>query len=77
MTTPQLNDTIASTVVTIFSETNTNHDHTNTVSLTIALLFGLGFSVTVLFMLGRRWIESVKDEHKRGYTRISYLLNGV
>jgi len=52
-------------------------EHTNSISLTIAFLFGIGFLVTVLYLTGRRWLEGLKEEQQKGYTRISYLLNGV
>ena len=54
-----------------------NHtSHTDTVSLSVAFVFGICFLLTVVVLLGRRWIEGMKETHKRGYTRISYLLNG-
>lgn len=52
-------------------------EHTNSISLTIAFLFGLGFLLTVFYLTGRRWIEGIRDGQKKGYTRINYLLNGV
>ena len=52
-------------------------EHTNSISLTIAFLFGIGFLVTVLYLTGRRWLEGLKEGQQKGYTRISYLLNGV
>jgi len=52
-------------------------EHTNSISLTIAFLFGIGFLVTVLYLTGRRWVEGLKEGQQKGYTRISYLLNGV
>ena len=54
-----------------------NQSHTDTVSLTAALFFGIIFLLTTMYLVGKRWVEGVKDTHKRGYTRISYLLNGV
>lgn len=51
--------------------------HTDTVSLSVAFVFGIGFLITVLVLLGGRWFEGVRETHKRSYTRISYLLNGV
>lgn len=52
-------------------------EHTNSISLTIAFLFGMAFLVTVLCLTGRRWLEGLKEGHQKGYSRISYLLNGV
>jgi len=52
-------------------------EHTNSISLTIAFLFGMAFLVTVLCLTGRRWLEGLKEGQQKGYTRISYLLNGV
>jgi len=65
-----------------FTEYSNNYredikEHTNSISLTIAFLFGLGFLVTVFYLTGRRWYEGLKEGHQKGYTRISYLLNGV
>ncbi|XP_057314315.1 uncharacterized protein LOC130655558 [Hydractinia symbiolongicarpus] len=75
---PTTNSVVRSSVVSIIAkEESTAHTHTNDISLSIALLFGLSFFVTVVFILGKRWVEGVRDQHKRGYTRISYLLNGV
>lgn len=50
--------------------------HTDTVSLSVAFVFGICFLLTVIVLIGRRWIEGMRETHKRGYTRISYLLNG-
>ena len=50
-------------------------EHTNVISLSIILLFGIVFVVTVLYLTGRRWVESFKEGHTKGYTRISHLLN--
>ena len=52
-------------------------EHTNSISLTIAFIFGMAFLITVLCLTGRRWLEGLKEGQQKGYTRISYLLNGV
>lgn len=52
-------------------------EHTNSISLTIAFVFGMAFLVTVFYLTGKRWVEGIKDRQRKGYTRINYLLNGV
>ena len=56
-----------------------NHNgRSDGVSLTVALIFGLFFMIVTLFLVGKRWVQNLRESHHRtGYTRISYLLNGV
>lgn len=63
--------------VTGVIDTNTSSNHTDSVSLSAALLFGVIFLLVVFYLVGKRWIEGLRDSHRRGYTRISYLLNGI
>ena len=56
---------------------NEHRNHTNTLSLCAALFFGIGFMITILVMMGRRWAEVFQEAHQKGYKRLSYLLNGV
>lgn len=55
-----------------------HNGHSDDISLMAALMFGLAFFIMTFFLVGKRWIESIRESHHRtGYTRISYLLNGV
>jgi len=76
---PPLKDNIVlNNDATTLSAVDEKHSaHTNTVSLSVAFVFGICFLTAVMVMLGRRWLEGLRASHKRGYTRISYLLNGV
>lgn len=51
--------------------------HSGSASLIVALLFGLMFLFATMYLVGKRWVESLRESHRRDYTRISYLLNGV
>ena len=67
---------LADSDTTGMSSLEKHTSHTDTVSLSVAFIFGICFLLTVVVLLGRRWIEGMRETHKRGYTRVSYLLNG-
>ncbi|XP_065670457.1 uncharacterized protein LOC101239631 isoform X2 [Hydra vulgaris] len=50
--------------------------HTDNVSLVMATIFGVGFLFAIMVMVCRRWVESLRDLHKRDYSRLSFLLDG-
>ena len=59
-------------------EPGTGTAHSDYISLTGAVFFGLAFSLVTIYLVGKRWIEGLRESKgRRGYTRISYLLNGV
>ena len=51
--------------------------HSDSISLTAAVFFGLAFMFVTMYLVGRRWLEGIREsKSRRGYTRISFLLNG-
>jgi len=59
-------------------EAGSGISHSDNISLTGAVFFGLAFSFVTIYLVGKRWIEGLRESKgRRGYTRISYLLNGV
>ena len=57
---------------------SSGNGHSENISLIGAVFFGLAFMFVTFYVVGKRWVEGMKESHRRnGYTRISYLLNGV
>ena len=51
--------------------------HSDSIALTAAVFFGLAFMFVTIYLVGRRWLEGIRDsKSRRNYTRISFLLNG-
>ncbi|KAK3699103.1 hypothetical protein QZH41_008897 [Actinostola sp. cb2023] len=51
-----------------------DHNHTNKISLVIALFFGLLFLLAVLVIVGRPWWEFIQRPR---YSKVDYLMNGL
>ena len=58
-------------------ERGKGNGHSHNIALTAAVFFGLAFMFVTIYLVGRRWLEGIREsKSRRSYTRISFLLNG-
>lgn len=58
-------------------ERGKGNGHSDNIALTAAVFFGLAFMFVTIYLVGRRWLEGIREsKSRRSYTRISFLLNG-